>query len=156
MRTGPRAGLTEANGSGIQSLTAAVLFRGPSKSWAATCTTARTPCTKSYCTAKGELKKGRRTDRAALKPGTAVFVWNGKTYSHVGLYTGDNTVIEAMSTVNGVTTSRVTAGKWTHWGELAGVDYVNAGNEQLIMNNEQLKERKSYKTIRKGCKGESR
>ena len=109
---------------------------------------------KKYCTAKGELKKGRRTDRAALKPGTAVFVWNGKTYSHVGLYTGDNTVIEAMSTVNGVTTSRVTAGKWTHWGELAGVDYVNAGNEQLIMNNEQLKERKSYKTIRKGCKGE--
>ena len=110
---------------------------------------------KKYCTAKGELKKGKRTDRGTLKPGTAVFVWNGKTYSHVGLYTGNNTVIEAMSTINGVTTSRVTAGKWTHWGELAGVDYVNAGNEQLIMNNEQLKELKSYKTIRKGSKGDA-
>ena len=108
---------------------------------------------KKYCTDKGELKKGKRTDRGTLKPGTAVFVWNGKTYSHVGLYIGDNTVIEAMSTINGVTTSRVTAGKWTHWGELAGVDYVNTGNEQLKMNNEQLNAKKRG-TIRKGSKGE--
>ena len=101
---------------------------------------------RKYCTAKGELKKGKRTDRGTLKPGTAVFVWNGKTYSHVGLYVGDNTVIEAMSTINGVTTSRVTAGKWTHWGELAGVDYVNTGNEQLSV--------KKRETIRKGSKGQ--
>ena len=107
---------------------------------------------RKYCTDKGELKKGKRTDRGTLKPGTAVFVWNGKTYSHVGLYVGDNTVIEAMSTINGVTTSRVTAGKWTHWGELAGVDYVNTGNEQLTMNNEQLNV-KQRETIRKGSKG---
>ena len=43
---------------------------------------------RKYCVNKGELKKGRRTDRATLKPGSAVFVWNGKTYSHVGLYIG--------------------------------------------------------------------
>ena len=81
---------------------------------------------RKYCTNKGELKNGKRTDNGALKPGTAVFVWNGKKYSHVGLFVGDGTVIEAMSTVNGVTTSRVTAGKWTHWGELTGVDYGSA------------------------------
>ena len=107
-----------------------------------------------YCSDKGELKKGRRTDNAALKPGTAVFVWNGKTYSHVGLYVGDNTVIEAMSTLRGVTTTKDTAGKWTHWGELAGIDYINAGNEQLTMNNEQLNAKKRG-TIRKGSKGEN-
>ena len=79
-----------------------------------------------WCEHKGELKKGARTDGATLKPGTAVFVWNGKTYSHVGLFVGgDNgvTVIEAKGTVAGVTTSKVTDTKWTHWGELKDVDF---------------------------------
>ena len=65
-----------------------------------------------WCVDKGKLEKGKRTDGKALKPGTAVFVWNGKTYSHVGLYIGDGTVIEAMGTCSGVTTTKVTANKW--------------------------------------------
>ena len=76
-----------------------------------------------YCADKGELKKGKRTDGGILKPGTAVFVWNGKTYSHVGLYIGDGTVIEAQGTLAGVTTSKVEATKWSHWGELTGVSF---------------------------------
>ena len=100
---------------------------------------------RKYCVSKGELQKGKRTDCATLKPGTAVFVWNGRKYSHVGLYVGDGTVIEAMSTLNGVTTTKVTATKWTHWGELAGVDYTNTGNEQL----------KEQMMLRKGSKGEA-
>ena len=108
---------------------------------------------RKYCTEKGELKKGKRTDGAALKPGTAVFVWNGSRYSHVGLYIGDGTVIEAMGTVSGVTTTKVTAGKWTHWGMLAGVDYAGE-NEQLTINNEQLNTEKP-ETIRRGSKGET-
>ena len=100
---------------------------------------------RKYCASKGELQKGKRTDCAILKPGTAVFVWNGRKYSHVGLYVGDGTVIEAMSTLNGVTTTKVTATKWTHWGELAGVDYINVGNEQL----------KEQMMLRKGSKGEA-
>ena len=86
---------------------------------------------RKYCVNKGELSKGKRTDRGTLKPGTAVFVWNGSNYSHVGLYAGGGIVIEAMSTLKGVTTTKVTAGKWTHWGEVAGIDYINAGNEEL-------------------------
>jgi hypothetical protein len=85
---------------------------------------------RKYCTAKGELKQGKRTDGAALKPGTAVFVWNGKKYSHVGLYVGGGTVIEAMGAKNGVTTSKVTAAKWTHWGELKGVDYSGSAAQE--------------------------
>ena len=87
-----------------------------------------------WCSAKGELKNGKRTDFAALKPGTAVFVWDGRKYTHVGLYVGGDTVIEAQGTKAGVTTSKVTASKWTHWGELTGVVY-DAG--QCTMNNEQ-------------------
>ena len=86
---------------------------------------------RKYCVNKGDLKRGKRTDSATLKPGTAVFVWNGRKYSHVGLYIGDGTVIEAMGTINGVTTSKVTAGKWKHWGELTGVCYENADSAFL-------------------------
>ncbi len=89
---------------------------------------------RKYCVDKGELRKGKRADGAALKPGTAIFVWNGKKYSHVGLFTGGDTVIEAMGTINGVTTTKVTAGKWTHWGELQGVDY----NSQFRIQNSEL------------------
>ena len=98
-----------------------------------------------YCTDKGELKKGKRTDGRELKPGTAVFVWNGSRYSHVGLYVGDGIVIEAMGTVNGVTTSKVGSGKWTHWGELKGVDYANAASEPV---------KPYYPTIREGSRGD--
>ena len=83
-----------------------------------------------YCTNKGELKKGKRTDGATLKPGTAVFTWNGSTYSHVGLFIGGDTVIEAATTIQGVIKSKVTDTKWTNWGELKGVDY-EGGDEPV-------------------------
>ena len=78
---------------------------------------------RKYCESKGELKKGKRTDGKTLKTGTAVFVWNGTKYSHVGLFVGGGKVIEAASTQQGVITSNVTASKWTNWGELSGVSY---------------------------------
>ena len=114
---------------------------------------------RKYCVAKGELRKGMRTDWATLKPGTAVFVWNGKKYSHVGLFVGNGTVIEAMGTINGVTTTKVTAGKWTHWGELAGVDYSEPGNKGTVppvpdpVGTGGLSP--TFQTLRKGSKGEA-
>ena len=116
---------------------------------------------RKYCVNKGELRKGKRTDCGTLKPGTAVFVWNGKKYSHVGLFVGDGTVIEAMGTINGVTTTRVTAGKWTHWGELVGIDYVNTGNESssnVISTGAAGGVEKSpsgQPTLRRGSKGDA-
>ena len=114
---------------------------------------------RKYCVTKGELRKGKRTDSATLKPGTAVFVWNGKKYSHVGLFVGDGMVIEAMGTINGVTTSKVTAGKWTHWGELTGVDYtavISTGAEGEAEKSPRRSDVSSAKpTLRKGSKGEA-
>jgi len=117
---------------------------------------------RKYCANKGELKKGKRTDGATLKAGTAVFVWNGTKYSHVGLYVGDGIVIEAMGTVSGVTTTKVTASKWTHWGELQGVDYhlevsPVKGNAfpGVILNDSEGSPPSvnNHPTIRKGSKG---
>ena len=102
-----------------------------------------------WCVNKGELRKGARTDGASLKPGTAVFVWNGKTYSHVGLYIGDGTVIEAASTLKGVTTSKVTDGKWTHWGELKDVSF----DGQPALDPEPAPDPEKRPTLRRGDKG---
>ena len=78
-----------------------------------------------YCTAKGDLVKGARTDGQGLKPGTAVFTYNQKTgkRGHVGLYVGDGKVIEAKGAQNGVVQSKVTDAKWVNWGEMLRVDY---------------------------------
>lgn len=77
-----------------------------------------------YCTSKGALKSGKRSDGDALKPGSAVFkLRNSTDYYHVGLYVGDDIVIEAKSTAKGVVTSKVNT--WTHWGELKGVSYAD-------------------------------
>ena len=102
-----------------------------------------------WCAAKGKLEKGKRTDGKPLKPGTAVFVWNGRNYSHVGLYIGNGSVIEAMGTNTGVTVTRVTLSKWTHWGELCGVDY---GEEEPP---EAAGPSGGAELLRKGSKGEA-
>ena len=79
-----------------------------------------------YCTSKGKLSKGKRTDGKELKPGTAVFVLKGTSNrSHVGLYIGNGKVIEASGTKTGVITTEITNTKWCEWGELKGVDYGN-------------------------------
>lgn len=104
---------------------------------------------KSYCTAQGKLSNGKRLDGQALKPGTAVFVYNEKkkNYSHIGLFIGGTKVIEAQGTDAGVCVSNVSAGKWEYWGELKGVTYE--GNEdQGFPDNTGWRA-----TIRKGSKG---
>ena len=76
-----------------------------------------------YCSAKGTLKNGKRTDGADLLPGTAVFTGDAKEHGHIGLYIGNGKVIEAAGTRQGVIKSDVTDSKWTYWGELKAVDY---------------------------------
>lgn len=78
---------------------------------------------KSYCTDKGKLTGGKRSDGKELKPGTAVFTGTENDHGHVGLFVGNGTVIEAQGTQAGVVTSKVSASKWTYWGELKGVVY---------------------------------
>ena len=102
---------------------------------------------RKYCAYHGELSGGKRTDGQDLKPGTAVFCWNGTKYSHVGLFIGDGTVIEAAGTQQGVITSKVTATKWKYWGELTGVDYSgeSGGGDGTVIWRP---------TIRRGSKGQ--
>lgn len=107
----------------------------------------------SYCTAKGSLKSGRRTDGFELKPGSAVFTYNTKTgkRGHVGLYIGNGWVIEAQGAKAGVVRSKVTNTKWVEWGELKGVDY---GEPHTDPEPAPAPQPDLPPTLRKGSKGE--
>ena len=86
-----------------------------------------------HCRSKGKLSGGRRTDGQELLPGTAVFTGTDGDHGHIGLYIGgqDREVIEAAGTQQGVIKSKVTASKWTYWGELKQVDYTGGGEEKV-------------------------
>ena len=76
-----------------------------------------------YCSAKGKMKAGKRTDGKEMLPGTAVFTGTDGDHGHIGLYIGGGEVIEAAGTQQGVIKSKVTNSKWTYWGELKDVSY---------------------------------
>ena len=76
----------------------------------------------SYCSSKGKITAG-----IELKPGTAVFLYDpkqSKPRHHVGVYVGNDTVIESKGTRYGVVTSPVS--HWDEWGEIRGIDYSDA------------------------------
>ncbi len=85
-----------------------------------------------YCTVKGSLANGKRTDGGELRPGTAVFKLKGTDYHHIGLYIGDGKCIESQGSKTGVIMSSITT--WNTWGELKNVDYNNLVVEVKLMS----------------------
>ena len=78
---------------------------------------------RGYCSSKGKLTGGKRSDGKELKVGTAIFTGDDSNHGHIGLYIGDGKVIEASGTQAGVIVSSITLKKWTCWGELKDVAY---------------------------------
>ena len=81
-----------------------------------------------YCTEKGPI-----TNDISLKPGALVFKYSTaytNPYYHVGVYIGNNKVIEAQGTYKGVIQSTLFG--WTHYGYPKGVDYgdISSGSER--------------------------
>lgn len=112
---------------------------------------------RKYCTANGTMSNGKRTDGMPLLPGTAVFTWkpaDGK-YGHVGLFIGNGKVIEAKGTQSGVVESKVTDKRWTHWGELKGIDYsASEADVPPSPTPSDKQPTETLPTLRKGMKGE--
>jgi hypothetical protein len=101
---------------------------------------------KSYCSNKGNLVTGKRSDGKELLPGTAVFTDKNGDKTHIGLFIGSGKVIEAAGVDAGVCVSNVTAGKWKCWGELKKVEYEGGGGGG---------DEPEHLTIRRGSKGEA-
>lgn len=70
------------------------------------------------CTIKGVLITRE------IKPGMLVFKGNDKTKTHVGIYIGDNIVVEAKGHSYGVIESKLDAGSWCYMAEYYNVDYA--------------------------------
>ena len=109
---------------------------------------------KKWCVKNGELVNGKRTDGEDLKPGTAVFCWNGKKYSHVGLYVGGGYVIEAAGSSQGVIQSKITNDKWKYWGELKGITMNVTEKPEAADPAPDPERQENRPTIRKGSRGE--
>jgi len=101
---------------------------------------------KKYCSSQGTLKKGKREDGEVLKPGTALFLLRDGNRHHIGLYVGNDMVIEAKGTQYGVTISRTD--HWDEWGELKDVDYTNAFDAIPKIDPSQTR-----RMLRTGCYG---
>lgn len=106
-----------------------------------------------YCSAKGKLKSGKRTDGKVLKPGSAVFTYDAKkgNRGHIGLYIGNGWVIEAQGTKAGVVKSKVTLSKWVEWGELKAVRYAP---DEADPTPAPAEIETGFPTLRKGAKNE--
>ncbi len=90
-----------------------------------------------HCSRKGKMAPG-----VSLRPGTAVFQETNGNRSHIGLYVGGDTVIEARGTRDGVIQS--SPSDWDEWGELKDVDYSETAAEPVVIPR---------KTIQRGSKG---
>lgn len=99
-----------------------------------------------YCTEKGSLAGGKRSDGKPLMPGTAVFTDRNGDKNHIGLYIGNGKVIEASGTQSGVIESAADNSKWKDWGELKGVSYQDAEDPEAP-------DQEKKPTIRKGDTG---
>ena len=105
-----------------------------------------------YCT-----KKGKITDsiRKTMLPGTAVFTGDANSHGHIGLYVGNNTVIEASGTIAGICTSKLNTSKWTYWGELKNVDYsAQEATEQPSQPVDDKTPTDALPTLKRGMKCE--
>lgn len=96
------------------------------------------------CSATGRLKNGQREDGKMLKPGSLVFLYRESdgNRTHVGIYIGDGTVIEAKGGQYGVVKSSVT--RFQEWGELRYVNYDHMEKDDSDME-----------TLRKGSSGDA-
>ena len=81
---------------------------------------------REFCRNKGHLENGIPTDGHALRPGTLMFLTDKSgCRHHVGIYVGDNRVIEAKGTKSGVVVSAPS--HWDDWGELKIIDFDGGG-----------------------------
>lgn len=105
---------------------------------------------KSYCTAN----KGKLTAelKQTIRAGSAVFTGSEPgNHPHVGLFVGNNTVIEAKGTQAGIVTSALTDKKWTFYGELKEVNY--SGEQPAPTPTPEPTPGTNKPTLRRGSKG---
>lgn len=100
-----------------------------------------------YVTCRCDLKNGRRTDGKPILPGDPVFLRRNEggkpNRHHIGYYVGDDTVIEAKGTRDGVVTSPLS--RWHETAHWLNVEYENG---VIFMNKPVLRKGSSGDAVR--------
>ena len=91
-----------------------------------------------YSTEKGKLVNGHKLDGSVPRIGTLVYLsqQSGRKH-HVGVYTGNNIVVQAKGTKWGVVTSNLA--HWDCWSQLKCIEYSNAPEDQFVPEIVQFK-----------------
>lgn len=97
-----------------------------------------------YCSTQGRL-----TADTQLRPGTAVFLVKNGNRHHIGLYVGNDTVIEVKSTQSGIVTSRLS--HWDESGELKDVRYAGEERNPSHLSCAKAAKARRFVLCRKGC-----
>ncbi len=68
-------------------------------------------------------------------PGVLLFIKEGYTMEHVGVYIGGGYAIEAKGHAWGVVLTKVAGRGWTHWGKCPYIDYMESEDEEVTRYN---------------------
>lgn len=87
--------------------------------------------TYDYCLTKGKIG-------GIILPGTAVFMYQASSgrMTHVGVYIGNNEVIEARGADYGVVVTKLSSRSWTHCGTFKWIVYDLSDKNSPVDNNE--------------------
>ena len=91
---------------------------------------------KSDMSSRGLYSACEKIDRSDLEPGDLVFRHNGERIHHVGVYVGDNMVIEAKGRDDGVVMRLIDAsGKsyWNRYGRLAVITDEEVSDKPIVV-----------------------
>ena len=87
-------------------------------------------------------------DRKQLEPGCILYFKKGKNNEHVGIYAGQDKVIECAPSLGGVKVTHISYQPWTKYGFLDCIDYTNrpepapvptyTAGEKIVCNNTPL------------------
>lgn len=95
-------------------------------------------------TAHGIYNKSKAKEKSALIEGDFVFYHNGEKVTHVGVYMGDGTVIEAKGRDDGVCRTKLNEWKWNRFGRFEGIAKYDdtsppAKEESVYVVNERVR-----------------
>lgn len=101
---------------------------------------------KADTTASGLYHMSKSIKKSELKPGDLVFRDNGSKIHHVGVYIGDNTVIEAYGRDLGVVRRHIDKSGANYWNKFGRYDALQDSKEDIFTME--------LKTVKEGSRGE--
>lgn len=90
----------------------------------------------------------KKSDDMTKFPKIPAYLVYNSNFSHVGVYVGDDEVVEARGHAYGVVKSKITDTRWKHWSDYCHADYSDQKEDDEVKYDE-------LEVCRKGSKGDA-